>query len=106
VEAGARQGRSSLGVVLGGLAAITLLNPHVYLDTVLLIGSIGARQQGALRWVFVAGAVSASLLWFGTLALVGRRLQQVLAGPRAWRMLDVATGATMFVLAWWVARGA
>lgn len=99
---GARVAGGALGV-LGGLAAITLLNPHVYLDTVLLIGSIGARQEGGLRWAFVAGAVSASLLWFGTLALAGRRLQQVFAQRWAWRALDAFTGATMLVLAWWVA---
>ncbi len=90
--------------MLGALAVITLLNPHVYLDTVVLIGSIGARQDGGLKWVFVAGAASASLLWFLLLAFAGRRLQNVFANPLAWRVLDTLTGATMFALAWWVAR--
>lgn len=96
-----RVARSLLGVV-SGLAVITLLNPHVYLDTVLLIGSIGARQDGALKWVFVLGAASASLTWFALLAFAGRRLQGVFARPRAWRVLDGLTGVMMFVLAWWV----
>jgi len=96
--------RGLLGV-LGTLAAFTLLNPHVYLDTVVLVGSIGARQEGALKWVFVAGAATASLLWFVLLALAGRRLQGLFASPRAWRVLDAGTGAMMFVLAWWVGQG-
>ncbi|MBO9680085.1 MAG: LysE family transporter [Acidovorax sp.] len=91
--------------VLGTLAALTLLNPHVYLDTVVLVGSIGARQEGGLKWVFVAGAATASLVWFALLALAGRRLQRVFASPRAWQVLDAGTGAMMFVLAWWVWQG-
>ena len=100
-----RVARGVLGV-LSGLAVITLLNPHVYLDTVVLIGSIGARQDGWLKWVFVLGAASASLTWFVVLAFAGRRLQGVFANPRAWRVLDTLTGAMMFVLAWWVWQGA
>lgn len=101
---GERVARGVLGVV-GGLAVITLLNPHVYLDTVLLIGSIGARHEGALRWVFVLGAASASLTWFVLLAWAGRRLQGLFADPRAWRVLDALTGAMMLVLAWWMWQG-
>lgn len=96
--------RGLLGV-LGTLAVITLLNPHVYLDTVVLVGSIGARQDGALKWVFVVGAASASLVWFATLALAGRRLQGLFAYPKAWRVLDAFTGCMMLALAWWVWRG-
>ncbi len=101
---GERVARSLLGVV-SGLAVITWLNPHVYLDTVLLIGSIGARQDGWLKGVFVLGAASASLTWFVLLALAGRRLQGLFADPRAWRVLDGLTGAMMLVLAWWVWQG-
>ncbi|MBS0403558.1 MAG: LysE family transporter [Proteobacteria bacterium] len=102
---GQRVARGLLGV-LGSLVVITLLNPHVYLDTVLLIGSIGARQQGWLKAVFVLGAASASLTWFAALALAGRRLQGLFAQPRAWRLLDALTGAMMLALAWWVWQGA
>lgn len=102
---GQRVARGLLGVV-SGLAVITLLNPHVYLDTVLLIGSIGARQDGWLKGFFVLGAASASLTWFAALAFAGRRLQGVFANPLAWRVLDGLTGAMMLVLAWWVWQGA
>lgn len=92
--------------VLAALAAITLLNPHVYLDTVLLMGSIGAQQEGAGRWSYVMGAASASCLWFVLLALAGRRLKHLFANPRAWRIMDGITGAMMLSLAWWVAGSA
>lgn len=96
--------RGLLGV-LSTLAVLTLFNPHVYLDTVLLVGSIGAREDGALKWVFVLGAACASLVWFAALALAGRRLQRVFANPLAWRVLDALTGCMMLALAWWVWRG-
>ncbi|MEX8195022.1 LysE/ArgO family amino acid transporter [Comamonas guangdongensis] len=93
----------SLRNVLGALVAITLLNPHVYLDTVLLMGSIGARQQGAGRWFYVLGAASASLSWFLLLAFAGQRMRRVFAHPKAWRVMDGLTAVMMFGLAWWVA---
>ncbi len=103
-QLGAAQGGIPRGVagVVGTLAVITLLNPHVYLDTVVLVGSIGARQDGALKWVFVLGAATASLVWFATLAVAGRRMQGLFANPRAWRALDALTGCMMLTLAWWL----
>ncbi|KAF1021967.1 MAG: Arginine exporter protein ArgO [Paracidovorax wautersii] len=95
-----------VGRVLAGLVALTLLNPHVYLDTVVLVGSIGAQQPADLRGVFVAGAACASTLWFVLLAVAGRRLRAVFASPHAWRVLDGATGAMMFALAAGLLRGA
>ncbi len=80
-------------------AAFTLLNPHVYLDTVLLVGGIGAQQPAALRGAFIAGAASASLLWFASLGYGARWLAPWFAQPRAWQVLDGLIGATMFVLA-------
>lgn len=85
--------------VLAQAAAFTLLNPHVYLDTVLLVGSIGAQQPAALRGWFVAGACTASALWFSLLGFGARRLAPWFAHPRAWQWLDAAIGATMWVLA-------
>ena len=79
-------------------AAFTLLNPHVYLDTVLLVGSIGAQQPAGLQPWFVAGASSASLLWFCALGFGARWLAPFFAQPRAWQVLDILIGLTMWVL--------
>ncbi len=84
---------------LAQAAAFTLLNPHVYLDTVLLVGSIGAQQPAALRGWFVAGASTASLLWFGLLGFGARWLAPWFARPKAWQVLDALIGVTMWVLA-------
>lgn len=102
---GAQVAQRGLLSVIGTLAVITLLNPHVYLDTVLLVGSIGARQDGALKAVFVAGAACASLMWFVLLACAGRRLQHWFAHPMPWRVLDALTGVMMLTLSWWVWSG-
>jgi L-lysine exporter family protein LysE/ArgO len=87
------------GAVLAQAAAFTLLNPHVYLDTVLLVGSIGARQPAALRGWFIAGASSASLCWFVLLGFGSRWLAPWFARPAAWRILDGVISVTMFVMA-------
>lgn len=79
-------------------AAFTLLNPHVYLDTVLLVGSIGAQQPEGLRAWFIAGASAASLSWFVLLGFGARWLAPWFARPRAWQVLDGLIGVTMFVL--------
>jgi L-lysine exporter family protein LysE/ArgO len=88
----------SMGAVVAQAAAFTLLNPHVYLDTVLLVGSIGAQQPAALRGWFIAGAAAASLIWFSLLGFGARWLAPWFARPRAWQVLDGLIGATMFVL--------
>jgi L-lysine exporter family protein LysE/ArgO len=89
----------SWGAVAAQAAAFTLLNPHVYLDTVLLVGSIGAQQPAALRGWFIAGAAGASLIWFSLLGFGARWLAPLFARPRAWQALDGLIGVTMFVLA-------
>jgi L-lysine exporter family protein LysE/ArgO len=86
------------GAALAQAAAFTLLNPHVYLDTVLLVGSIGAQQPTALRGWFIAGAGSASLFWFALLGYGARWLAPWFARPRAWQALDGLISATMFAL--------
>ena len=102
---GSQIARRGLLSVLGALVVITLFNPHVYLDTVVLVGSIGARQDGMLKWIFVLGAACASLFWFVTLAQAGKRMQKLFANPMAWRVLDGVTGVMMLTLAWWVYSG-
>ncbi|OYT91043.1 MAG: amino acid transporter [Burkholderiales bacterium PBB3] len=88
-----------LAGTLAQAAAFTLLNPHVYLDTVLLVGSIGAQQPVVLRPWFVAGASFASLLWFALLGFGARWLAPWFARPKAWQILDGLIGVTMWVLA-------
>lgn len=77
--------------------ALTWLNPHVYLDTVFLLGSIGA-QHGEARWAFAVGAMAASTTWFFGLAFGARYLSRWLAGPRAWQWLDAGIAAVMLWL--------
>lgn len=79
-------------------AAFTLLNPHVYLDTVLLVGSMGAQQPAPLQGWFVAGASAASMSWFSLLGFGARWMAPWFAKPRAWQVLDGFIGITMWVL--------
>lgn len=94
---GENQTVRSLRAVMLSALAVTLLNPHVYLDTVLLIGSLSAQQTepGA----YVVGAASASLLWFFTLALGAAWLAPWLARPSTWRILDLLVAVMMFTVA-------
>ena len=89
----------SLGNALAQAAGFTLLNPHVYLDTVLLVGSIGTRQPPDMRVWFVGGAACASGVWFTTLGYGARLLAPIFARPRAWQVLDTLVGLTMLTLA-------
>lgn len=77
--------------------AMTWLNPHVYLDTVFLLGSLAA-DRGPLRWTFGLGAALASLCWFAALGFGARLLGRHLVRPGAWRVLDGLVAATMVVL--------
>ncbi|NAO29828.1 amino acid transporter [Pseudomonas syringae pv. dysoxyli] len=104
LEHSAAVGRKSLRTVLLGALAVTLLNPHVYLDTVLLIGSLGAQQ--GVPGAYVAGAASASLLWFSSLALGAAWLAPWLARPATWRMLDLMIAVMMFSVAVQLIRSA
>ena len=88
----------SLATSLGMAAILTFGNPHVYLDTVGLIGAVAATY-GADRWVFGTGALSASVLFFMLLGFGARGLAPVFARPMAWRVLDMIVGATMLALA-------
>ena len=97
--AAADQAAAPRQAVLAQAAAFTLLNPHVYLDTVLLVGSIGAQQSAALRGWFIAGASSASLVWFALLGFGARWLAPWFSRPGSWQALDGLIGVTMFVLA-------
>lgn len=87
-----------LAVVVAAFA-FSLLNPHVYLDTVILLGSIGGQQSGAGRWHFGAGAILASALWFAGLGFGARFLAPLFAKPQAWRVLDGVIAIVMWSIA-------
>ncbi len=97
LEAG-EQVEGSLATVVLSTLAVTLLNPHVYLDTMVLIGSIGARFKGQERLLFAAGAISASCLWFTVLGFGGRKLAPLFRTNTSWRVLDTMVGLIMFSL--------
>ncbi|MDH6195998.1 L-lysine exporter family protein LysE/ArgO [Mycobacterium frederiksbergense] len=91
------QAPARLAEVLVTCAALTWLNPHVYLDTVVLLGSL-ANEHREQRWLFGAGAVAASTLWFTGLGLGARRLAGLFATPTTWRILDGVIAVTMIAL--------
>ncbi len=91
----------TLSAALGTALAVSLLNPHVYLDTVVLLGSVAAQYAPAQRAAFVLGAGMASSVWFFGLALGARLLTPVFEREVAWRVLDVVIGCIM----WWIAVG-
>jgi L-lysine exporter family protein LysE/ArgO len=88
----------SLRSTMLAIAAITWLNPHVYLDTVVLMGSV-ANSYHADRWIFGLGAASASLVWFFALGYGARWLRPIFRKPSAWRVLDLVIAATMLAIA-------
>ncbi len=96
---------SALGGVLLTCLGLTYLNPHVYLDTVVMLGALANQHGPAGRWGYGAGAVSASLVWFLGLGFGARRLAPLFARPRAWRVLDAAIACVMFSLGGWLAIG-
>lgn len=78
--------------------AFTWLNPHVYLDTLLFLGSVANQQPGELRWVWAAGAMASSILWFFSLGFGARFLRPIFARPMAWRVLDSIIAVIMIGL--------
>lgn len=96
--------RRALPVVLTALA-LTWLNPHVYLDTVVLLGSVANTHGSDGRWVFAIGACLGSIVWFTALGGGARMLSRWLATPRAWRILDGVIAVVMLALALSLALG-
>jgi L-lysine exporter family protein LysE/ArgO len=89
---------SSLAVAITTCLALTWLNPHVYLDTVVLLGSVGSTHGGD-RWWFAGGATAGSILWFTSLGFGARLLAPLFAKPRAWRILDGIIAVVMIAIA-------
>ena len=91
----ARGGASDLKTAVAACLAFTFLNPHVYLDTVVLVGSLSAQYVGSERLAYGVGAMIASFVWFFGLGYGARLLQPVFARPSAWRVLDILIGLVM-----------
>jgi len=95
---------SSVWKTIGSLAAITFLNPHVYLDTVILLGSIG-NQFAPSQWVFGFGAAAGSFAWFFGLGFGARLLSKYVQKPMFWRVLDSFIAIVMFTIAMYLLFG-
>lgn len=91
-------GSASLAAVLGSTLAMTYLNPHVYLDTVVLLGTVSLQQPEALRSLFAAGASLASLMWFAALGFGAAAMSDLLRRPWVWRGIDAGVALLMGVL--------
>lgn len=89
-----------LGKVISMLLVFTFLNPHTYLDTVLLIGGIGANLSDDLKLYFLLGAISGSSLWFVSLGYGARLLIPLFKKPMTWKILDISIGFIMLIIAY------
>lgn len=90
---------ASFGATLGTTLALTYLNPHVWLDTVVLVGALGAQHAGAAQWGFVGGAWAASALWFALLGFGAAGAARFLRRPGAWRAIDASVALVMWAVA-------
>ena len=89
----------SLGATLALAAMFTWANPHVYLDTVFLLGAVSTGFSGAEKWTFAFGAIAASFMFFFSLGYGARQLSPVMRSVAAWRILDLSIGVLMLWLA-------
>ena len=94
-----RPKQASLKQTLSIVAVLTFANPHVYLDTVILLGSLSMPYVGSDKLAFVSGASAASLSFFAVLGFGARRFSRYITSPHAWRMIDFATGFVMVLFA-------
>lgn len=101
----AEVGATSLSGAVVTCLALTFLNPHVYLDTVILLGGISAKYGDEMRFSFGFGAVLASFIWFFTLGYAARLMSRVFQKPVAWRILDSIIGAVMWMIAFSLLNG-
>lgn len=106
LHVGADQAGPSRRQALASVLALSLLNPHVYLDTVVLLGAIGGGFPATGRPSFAAGAMCASVIWFVALGYGATRLARLFAKPVAWKWIDGIAGTTMMALSASVAFGA
>lgn len=99
LQSSASSGPKSLKKTLLGLLAVSLLNPHVYLDTMIMLGAISGSYPDSGRYFFGCGAATASALWFFSLAFCGERLAPVFARPRSWQVLNAAVALMVWSVA-------
>ena len=103
----ASQGAGNLAKAIATCLALTYLNPHVYLDTVVLLGGLSANYQGGDRAAYGVGAATGSFVWFFALGYGARLLVGVFENPKAWQVLDFIIGCIMWLIAasllvrWW-----
>ena len=95
-----------LGAAVATVIGLTWLNPHVYLDTVIFLGSVGNQQGADARWWWAGGAIAASFLWFFSLGFGARLLRPLFARPVSWRVLDGIIAVVMLGLGVKIALGA
>ena len=101
--------QKSVKVVVLTTLIVTFLNPHAYIDTVMVIGSVGGQYNGNAKIYFLIGAILASIVWFSTLALGAAKLSVQLSKPKVKSVIDFAIGVVMWFIAWsllmtWLAR--
>ncbi|TFD63454.1 LysE/ArgO family amino acid transporter [Cryobacterium ruanii] len=91
-------GATGMRVAVANVLALTWLNPHVYLDTVLFLGAVANQQGMEQRWWWAGGAIAASFIWFSALGFGARLLRPVFARPTSWRVLDAVIAVVMIAL--------
>jgi L-lysine exporter family protein LysE/ArgO len=101
--------KKSLKIVIVTSLVVTFLNPHAYIDTVMVIGSVGGQYTGDAKIYFLLGAISGSIVWFSTLALGAAKLSVQLSKPKVKSSIDFTIGLVMWFIAWslwmtWLAR--
>jgi L-lysine exporter family protein LysE/ArgO len=95
--------RGRRAVILGALA-VTVLNPHLYLDTVVILGSIGGQFEGSDRLAFALGTMTASFVWFYGLSIGAAKLAPVLSKPKTKKTIDLIVASMMFIIAFALAK--
>jgi len=111
IESGATEviKKKPIKIIILSSLAVTFLNPHAYIDTVMVIGSVGGQYNGEAKVLFLIGAILGSVVWFSCLATGAAKLSKQLSKPKVKRIIDLAIAAIMLFIAWslfttWLAR--
>ncbi|WP_261815993.1 LysE/ArgO family amino acid transporter [Vibrio gallicus] len=98
--------KRGLKAAIFGAMAVTLFNPHLYLDTVVILGSLGGQFQGDERMSFAVGTISASFIWFYGISLGAAKLSPILAKPKVQQGIDLVVGIFMLTIAYYLGLSA